>query len=82
MDLVILIHSQVTRMTPEPETHPSNFYLAAVAEWSVYRIVADLVTSSSPVSLKTRHVGQRFTLNLSRAQTSFRRCGSDVVLAP
>ncbi|GFX29750.1 uncharacterized protein TNCV_2750841 [Trichonephila clavipes] len=32
-------------------------------------------TSSSPVQLKTRHVGARCTLNLSRAQTSSRRCG-------
>ncbi|GFX84671.1 hypothetical protein TNCV_724781 [Trichonephila clavipes] len=46
--------------------------LAAVAEWSRYRIVAGLVTSSSPVPLKTRRVGERCTLNLSRAQTSSR----------
>ncbi|GFW43685.1 hypothetical protein TNCV_4770341 [Trichonephila clavipes] len=31
--------------------------------------------SSSPVPLKTRHVGQRCTLNLSRAETSSRGCG-------
>ncbi|GFV13317.1 uncharacterized protein TNCV_3656371 [Trichonephila clavipes] len=47
--------------------------MAAVAEWYRYRIVACLVTSSSPV--KTRRVGQRCTLNLSRAETSFRWCG-------
>ncbi|GFV47003.1 hypothetical protein TNCV_3034001 [Trichonephila clavipes] len=29
-------------------------------------------TSSTPVSLKTRRVGERYTLNLSRAQTSSR----------
>ncbi|GFX68862.1 hypothetical protein TNCV_3865611 [Trichonephila clavipes] len=34
------------------------------------------VMSSSPVPLKTRHVGQRCTLNLSRAETSSRWCGS------
>ncbi|GFX28995.1 hypothetical protein TNCV_3030381 [Trichonephila clavipes] len=28
--------------------------------------------SSSPVPLNTRRVGQRFTLNLSKAETSFR----------
>ncbi|GFW21836.1 DUF1758 domain-containing protein [Trichonephila clavipes] len=38
------------------------------------RIVAFLVTSSSPVPLKTRHVGQRCTLNLSRAEMSSRWC--------
>ncbi|GFV14981.1 uncharacterized protein TNCV_1534561 [Trichonephila clavipes] len=30
---------------------------------------------SSPVPLKTRRVGQRYTLNLSRAETSSRWCG-------
>ncbi|GFV85088.1 uncharacterized protein TNCV_3320261 [Trichonephila clavipes] len=40
-----------------------------------YRIVACLVTSSSPVPLKKRRVGQRCTLNLSRAETSSRWCG-------
>ncbi|GFW56722.1 uncharacterized protein TNCV_4068021 [Trichonephila clavipes] len=39
------------------------------------RIMAGLVTSSSPVPLKTCHVGQRCTLNLSRAGTSSRWCG-------
>ncbi|GFX65138.1 uncharacterized protein TNCV_4820291 [Trichonephila clavipes] len=33
------------------------------------------VMSSSPVLLKTHRVGQRCTLNLSRAETSFRWCG-------
>ncbi|GFT82902.1 uncharacterized protein TNCV_4434511 [Trichonephila clavipes] len=47
----------------------------AVAEWYRYQIVTCLVTSSSPVPLKTRRVGQRCTLNLSRAETSSRWCG-------
>ncbi|GFW31705.1 uncharacterized protein TNCV_3099301 [Trichonephila clavipes] len=51
------------------------FLVVAVAEWYRYRIVACLVTSSSPVPLKTRRVGQRCTLNLSRAETSSRWCG-------
>ncbi|GFW80209.1 uncharacterized protein TNCV_461161 [Trichonephila clavipes] len=38
-------------------------------------IVAGFVTSSSPVPLKTRRVGQRYTLNLSTADTSSRWCG-------
>ncbi|GFX34794.1 uncharacterized protein TNCV_2327341 [Trichonephila clavipes] len=50
-------------------------YVAAVAEWYRYRIVACFVTGSSPVPLKTRRVGQRCTLNLSRAETSSRWCG-------
>ncbi|GFS47321.1 uncharacterized protein TNCV_4862771 [Trichonephila clavipes] len=36
------------------------------------------VMSSSPVPLKTRRVGQRCTLNLSRAETSSRWCGEVV----
>ncbi|GFW77040.1 uncharacterized protein TNCV_2724701 [Trichonephila clavipes] len=50
-------------------------YVAAVAEWYRHRIVAGFVTSSSPVPLKTRRVGQRCTLNPSRAETSSRWCG-------
>ncbi|GFT43031.1 uncharacterized protein TNCV_3768761 [Trichonephila clavipes] len=34
------------------------------------------VLSSSRIPLKTRRVGQRCTLNLSRAETSSRWCGS------
>ncbi|GFW26152.1 uncharacterized protein TNCV_3396481 [Trichonephila clavipes] len=45
---------------------------AAVAEWYRYRIVACLVMSSSPKPLKTHRVGQRCTINLSRAETSSR----------
>ncbi|GFS61995.1 uncharacterized protein TNCV_2592771 [Trichonephila clavipes] len=50
-------------------------YVATVAEWSRYRIVAGFVTNSSPVPLRIRRVGQRCTLNLSRAETSSRWCG-------
>ncbi|GFX42646.1 uncharacterized protein TNCV_2689461 [Trichonephila clavipes] len=49
--------------------------VAGVAEWYRYQIMACLVMSSSPVSLKTRYVGQRCMLNLSRAETSSRWCG-------
>ncbi|GFY30197.1 uncharacterized protein TNCV_3091041 [Trichonephila clavipes] len=49
--------------------------VAVVAEWYRHRIVAGFVTSSSPVPLKTRRVGQRCTLNLSRAEMSSRWCG-------
>ncbi|GFY32159.1 uncharacterized protein TNCV_3556671 [Trichonephila clavipes] len=52
-----------------------NHDVAAVAEWYWYRNVACFVTGSSPVPLKTRRVGQRCTLNLSRAETSSRWCG-------
>ncbi|GFU52488.1 uncharacterized protein TNCV_2983681 [Trichonephila clavipes] len=51
------------------------FCVAAVAEWYRYRTVACFVTGSNPVPLKTRRVGQRCTLNLSRAETSSRWCG-------
>ncbi|GFU51586.1 helitron_like_N domain-containing protein [Trichonephila clavipes] len=49
--------------------------VVVVAEWYRYRIVAGFVTSSSPVPQKTRRVGQRCTLNLSRAEMSSRWCG-------
>ncbi|GFX43959.1 uncharacterized protein TNCV_4112381 [Trichonephila clavipes] len=49
--------------------------LSESREWSRYWIVAGLVPSSSPVPLKARCVGERCTLNLSRAQTSSRCCG-------
>ncbi|GFY14953.1 uncharacterized protein TNCV_235031 [Trichonephila clavipes] len=49
-----------------------SHFVGVVAEWYRYRTVACLVTSSSPVPLKTRRVGQRWTLNLSRAETSSR----------
>ncbi|GFY14471.1 uncharacterized protein TNCV_1315251 [Trichonephila clavipes] len=52
-----------------------RYGVAAVAEWYRYRTVACFVTSSSPVTLKTHRVGQRCTLNLSRAETSSRWCG-------
>ncbi|GFV05617.1 hypothetical protein TNCV_228281 [Trichonephila clavipes] len=39
-------------------------------------VVAGFVTSLSPVPLKTRRVGQRCRLNLSRPETSSRWCGS------
>ncbi|GFT73368.1 uncharacterized protein TNCV_4009741 [Trichonephila clavipes] len=42
---------------------------------SPYGTVACFVTDSSPVPLKIRRVGQRCTLNLSRAETSSRWCG-------
>ncbi|GFW25458.1 uncharacterized protein TNCV_3721861 [Trichonephila clavipes] len=49
--------------------------VAVVAEWYRYRTVACLVTSLSPVPIKTCRVGQRCTLNLSRAEMSSRWCG-------
>ncbi|GFV62575.1 uncharacterized protein TNCV_4392631 [Trichonephila clavipes] len=43
-----------------------------------YLLITKGVTSSSPVPLKTRRVGKRFTLNMSRAQMS--SCLSGVVV--
>ncbi|GFW62485.1 hypothetical protein TNCV_291591 [Trichonephila clavipes] len=54
----------------------SRNYVASEISVALQLMVADrLVTSSSPVPLKTRRVGQRFTSNLSRAETSSRWCG-------
>ncbi|GFU92474.1 hypothetical protein TNCV_4794031 [Trichonephila clavipes] len=41
--------------------------VAVVAEWYRYRIVACIVTSSSPVPLKTCRAGVQCTFNTSRA---------------
>ncbi|GFX44281.1 uncharacterized protein TNCV_4376691 [Trichonephila clavipes] len=58
---------------PTPLAHADTS--AAVAEWYRYRTVACFVMGSNPVPLKTLRVGQRCTLNLSRAETSSRWCG-------
>ncbi|GFU71765.1 uncharacterized protein TNCV_130691 [Trichonephila clavipes] len=57
----------VCRGHPEPGLQPSG---------QGNGLVAGFVTSSSPVPLKTRRVGQRCTLNMSRAETSSCWCGS------
>ncbi|GFW75712.1 uncharacterized protein TNCV_4428951 [Trichonephila clavipes] len=67
--------TRYTRAFGDGPHHFEPWSPAAVAEWYRYRTVACLVTSSSPVPLKTRRVGQRCTLNLSRAETSSRWCG-------
>ncbi|GFW19937.1 uncharacterized protein TNCV_866431 [Trichonephila clavipes] len=54
---------------------PQLIHHLIATEWYRHRIVAGFVTSSSPVPLKTRRVGQRCTLNLSRAEMSSRWCG-------
>ncbi|GFX46833.1 uncharacterized protein TNCV_4039791 [Trichonephila clavipes] len=63
------------RLTKAGYYMPRTAFVAAVAEWYRYRTVACFVMGSSPVPLKTRRVGQRCTLNLSRAETSSRWCG-------
>ncbi|GFY03352.1 uncharacterized protein TNCV_1173101 [Trichonephila clavipes] len=65
----------MTRATPELASQSPSFRVAAEAEWYSYRIVAGFVPSSSQVPLKIRRVGQRCTLNLSRAKTSSHWCG-------
>ncbi|GFW81152.1 uncharacterized protein TNCV_4805201 [Trichonephila clavipes] len=65
--------SDYVRQVVKYSTPPRE--MAAVVEWYRYRIVAGFVTSSSPVPLKNRRVGQRYTLNLSRAETPSRWCG-------
>ncbi|GFS89594.1 uncharacterized protein TNCV_3786801 [Trichonephila clavipes] len=70
------------RTTGEPQRSVATCHCdskvlgAVVAKWYRYRTVACLVTSSSPVPLKTHRVGQRCTLDLSRAEVSSRWCGS------
>ncbi|GFV94357.1 uncharacterized protein TNCV_2268111 [Trichonephila clavipes] len=64
-----------TRGMEESTASVRVFDVGAVADWYRYQTVACLVTSSSPIPLKTRRVGQRCTLNLSRAETFSRCCG-------
>ncbi|GFU35006.1 hypothetical protein TNCV_2992851 [Trichonephila clavipes] len=47
------------------------YWVAAVAEWYRYRIVAGFVTSSSPIVPS----GEAMHAKSSRAETSFRWCG-------
>ncbi|GFX41205.1 uncharacterized protein TNCV_2219031 [Trichonephila clavipes] len=70
-----LIDIYAKKVLHEYEPYYHNTHVAAVAEWYRYRTVACFVTGSSPVPLKTRRVGQRCTLNLSRAEMSSRWCG-------
>ncbi|GFU87783.1 uncharacterized protein TNCV_3229441 [Trichonephila clavipes] len=72
---VALLKTIVTLLRQSVCSRKNDSRVAAEAEWYRYRIVADFVTSSSPVPLKTRRVRQRCTLNLSRAETSSRWCG-------
>ncbi|GFX92849.1 hypothetical protein TNCV_4014581 [Trichonephila clavipes] len=62
-------HNSVVAVTNDtcrlmPGGHGSQVVKVSDRDWRV--------TSSSPVPLKTRHVEERSTLNLSRAQTSSR----------
>ncbi|GFU53590.1 hypothetical protein TNCV_3994671 [Trichonephila clavipes] len=70
--------------TPPKELHQLKYEAIIVPQGSVrlvkvtqerksstcYLLITEGIMSSSPVPLKTRHVGERCTLNLSRAQTS------------
>ncbi|GFX62511.1 hypothetical protein TNCV_413531 [Trichonephila clavipes] len=60
--LIVQKYSTLDRMHHVPESVQMLWLrfpnVATVAAWSWYRIVAGLVTSSSPVPLKTRRVGE------------------------
>ncbi|GFW60580.1 putative DD41D transposase [Trichonephila clavipes] len=66
-----LDYIRASRGSPMPEI---IFKIEVLTKYR-YRTVACLVTSSRRVPPKTRRVGQRCTLNLSRAETSSRWCG-------
>ncbi|GFV83525.1 hypothetical protein TNCV_5120151 [Trichonephila clavipes] len=82
---VLLLHHEDTRGTVS--RLPTHLVVQNVEDgffrWPQYFVVkvSDRgwhVTSSSPVPLKTRRVGERCSLNMSRAQTSSRWCGAVV----
>ncbi|GFU76599.1 uncharacterized protein TNCV_1940871 [Trichonephila clavipes] len=55
---------------------PRSDYIRQVALATTTTLLFDcFLKRSNPVPLKTRRVGQRCTLNLSRAETSSRWCG-------
>ncbi|GFT24889.1 uncharacterized protein TNCV_3021731 [Trichonephila clavipes] len=63
-----------------PHEKRSNLYTYWCCDSPVVKVsdIGRHVMSSSPVPLKTSHVGERCTLNLSRAQTSSSLCGVGV----
>ncbi|GFY22764.1 uncharacterized protein TNCV_2180251 [Trichonephila clavipes] len=77
---------------PPEELHQLKYEVISVPQGSValvkktqerksstcYLLITKGVASSSPVPLKIHRVGERCSLNLSRAQTS--SCWSDVVV--
>ncbi|GFU79727.1 hypothetical protein TNCV_4037341 [Trichonephila clavipes] len=72
---VVLPHlTMVQRRSVLSTLVAKSFFVAAVARGIGIGLWLAL-SGSSPVPLKTRRVGQRCTLNLSRAETSSRWCG-------
>ncbi|GFY27149.1 hypothetical protein TNCV_2067701 [Trichonephila clavipes] len=65
---VVYIDPQGSMTTRKVVISSPSIFKAVVTEWYRYRIVACLVTSSSPIPIKTHRVRQRCTLNLSRAE--------------
>ncbi|GFX94370.1 uncharacterized protein TNCV_4294151 [Trichonephila clavipes] len=87
--LCIEVHKQMSRSGGQSEVRPPVLYKVPKQAWFLFIDplqeghgsqvvkVSDRglrVMSSSPVRLKTRRVGKRCTLNLSRAQTSSFLC--------
>ncbi|GFW81486.1 uncharacterized protein TNCV_2881641 [Trichonephila clavipes] len=61
--------------TPRGQGHRLVAGVSCVKPSAVEDLPCRGAACSSPVPLKTRRVGQRCTLNLSRAETSSRWCG-------
>ncbi|GFV59698.1 uncharacterized protein TNCV_1907691 [Trichonephila clavipes] len=68
-------HDQKMRKTPEPFLQTSTQGQGCGSPVVKASNHGRHVMRSIPVPLKTRRVGQRCTLNLSRAETSSRWCG-------
>ncbi|GFV73879.1 uncharacterized protein TNCV_2625821 [Trichonephila clavipes] len=77
-DLIWTIAANLARNTTRDHQGALSLYVTSCGSLHLglrYRTVACFVTGSSLVPLKTRRVGQRCTLNLSRAETFSRWCG-------
>ncbi|GFX85901.1 hypothetical protein TNCV_2473031 [Trichonephila clavipes] len=66
--------AQPVKRTPDLWCGSTIYYHSILFDLTVIPS-PELFTSLSPVPLKTHRVGQRCTLNLSRAETSSRWCG-------
>ncbi|GFU56690.1 hypothetical protein TNCV_1822241 [Trichonephila clavipes] len=71
-------HDQATQERPVGHMRPAGHWLSITGlllKISGVRAWLALSRVGAPVPLKTHRVGQRCTLNLSRAETSSRWCG-------
>ncbi|GFV33456.1 hypothetical protein TNCV_3662711 [Trichonephila clavipes] len=84
--LVIVPRRARDREVVEDDERSGRSVVAAVAEWSRYRIVVGLVTNLNPAPLRTRRVGQRtldrFSVHRCPTRRVFSGTGLELVTKP